>query len=202
MFEGFCEPPASARASSVNPGAASDHSKPVCFDGRVIVRARSGASRTLSLRTLPRSRKTFHMAPTLSGIITVMTDERRNGERAPITLKVEYKRLNAFFADYTRNISKGGTFIRTTQPLDVGTEFVFLLMLPEKATPVPTTLELTGVVKWVVTEAEATHEQPAGMGIRFLFANDEVRRRVQSVAAGLMQDALGPTLTAKLLGST
>jgi type IV pilus assembly protein PilZ len=41
--------------------------------------------------------------------------------RAPIELKVEYKRINSFFADYTRNISKGGTFIKTTKPLAIGT---------------------------------------------------------------------------------
>jgi type IV pilus assembly protein PilZ len=30
--------------------------------------------------------------------------------------------MNAFFADYTKNISRGGTFIRTDKPLDIGTE--------------------------------------------------------------------------------
>ena len=37
--------------------------------------------------------------------------ERRDNQRHAIELKVEYKRLNSFFADYTKNISKGGTFI-------------------------------------------------------------------------------------------
>ncbi|HKO52206.1 MAG TPA: PilZ domain-containing protein, partial [Polyangiaceae bacterium] len=52
-------------------------------------------------------------------------DDRRSGFRAPIELKVEYKRLNTFFADYTKNISRGGTFIATDKPLPVGTDFVF-----------------------------------------------------------------------------
>ena len=47
--------------------------------------------------------------------------EKRQAERAAITLRVDYKRLNTFFADYTRNISKGGTFIRTDRPLDMAT---------------------------------------------------------------------------------
>ena len=47
--------------------------------------------------------------------------------RAPIELKVDYKKLNTFIADYTKNISKGGTFIKTDRPLKVGTEFVFKL---------------------------------------------------------------------------
>ena len=45
--------------------------------------------------------------------------------RTPIELKVEYKKMNTFFADYTKNISKGGTFIKTDRPLPVGTEFLF-----------------------------------------------------------------------------
>ena len=48
----------------------------------------------------------------------------------PSQLRVDYKRMNTFFADYTKNISKGGTFIRTSKPLDVGTEFVFVLSIP------------------------------------------------------------------------
>src|SRR5499427_590038 len=57
--------------------------------------------------------------------------DRRMDPRAPIELKVEYKKLNTFFADYTKNISKGGTFIRTPRPLDVGTVFVFRLTVPK-----------------------------------------------------------------------
>ncbi len=39
--------------------------------------------------------------------------DRRKDQREPIELQVSYKRLNTFFADYTRNISRGGTFIGT-----------------------------------------------------------------------------------------
>ena len=59
--------------------------------------------------------------------------DRRSAHRAAIELSVEYKRLNTFFADYTRNISKGGTFIRTERPLAIGTEFVFALSILSEA---------------------------------------------------------------------
>jgi type IV pilus assembly protein PilZ len=59
--------------------------------------------------------------------------ERRASERASITLRVDYKRINTFFADYAKNISKGGTFIRTNKPLDVGTEFLFVLSIPSQS---------------------------------------------------------------------
>jgi type IV pilus assembly protein PilZ len=123
-------------------------------------------------------------------------DDRRGDGRAPITLRVDYTRLNSFFADYTKNISKGGTFIRTNNPLDLGTEFVFVLVMPEDRT-----LELTGVVKWIVSEADATDDKPAGMGIQFVFADDAQRLRLDAFVADLMQQSLGPALAGKLLGT-
>jgi type IV pilus assembly protein PilZ len=124
-------------------------------------------------------------------------DERRNEDRAPITLKVDYKRLNTFFADYTKNISKGGTFVRTNKPLEVGTEFMFVLSLPEAVQ-----LDLKGVVKWVVTEAAATEEKPAGMGIQFVFDDDSQRLAVEHIVLGMMNESLGPVLAGKLLRGT
>ena len=58
-----------------------------------------------------------------------MSDLRDNA-RQPITLRVDYKRVNMFFSDYTKNISKGGTFIKTKNPLPIGTEFVFVMSFP------------------------------------------------------------------------
>ena len=126
--------------------------------------------------------------------------DRRGEDRTAITLKVDYKRLNTFFADYTKNISKGGTFIRTTKPLEVGTEFVFVLTVPEPSLEnAPVRLELTGEVKWVVPESAAPEENPAGMGIQFLFEGNEERERVERFVADLMRSSLGERLADKLL---
>ncbi len=127
------------------------------------------------------------------------TDERRDESRAAITLKVDYKRLNTFFADYTKNISKGGTFIRTNKPLALGTEFVFVLTVPE---PQPVHLELTGEVKRIVTEAEAAPDQPAGMGIQFVFKDAGEQDRVSSFVTDLMRSSLGDHLANRLLAQS
>ena len=127
------------------------------------------------------------------------TDERRDEDRAAITLKVDYKRLNTFFADYTKNISKGGTFIRTTKPLALGTEFVFVLTVPE---PKPVHLELTGEVKWIVSEAEAAPDQPAGMGIQFVFKDEGEQERVSTFVTDLMRASLGDQLADRLLAQS
>ncbi|MDB4994737.1 MAG: hypothetical protein JWM74_2169, partial [Myxococcaceae bacterium] len=121
--------------------------------------------------------------------------EKRASERAAITLRVDYKRMNTFFADYTKNISKGGTFIRTSKPLDTGTEFVFVLSFPSKDGE----LRLKGQVVWVVGDEKASSEEPAGMGIRFLFKDDSERQKVDDFVERLMSAELGEHISSKLL---
>jgi type IV pilus assembly protein PilZ len=125
----------------------------------------------------------------------VPSDRRYQG-RAAIELNVEYKRLNTFFADYTRNISKGGTFIRTDRPLDVNTEFVFALSIKNLAEP----LRLRGRVKWIVRPVDATPDSPAGMGIEFQYTDEKERRDTEAIVEQLMANELGDELAGKLLG--
>jgi type IV pilus assembly protein PilZ len=122
--------------------------------------------------------------------------DRRIDTRHAIELKVEYKRLNTFFADYTKNISKGGTFIRTDKPLEVGTEFVFALGIPQLGEPV----RLRGKVLWTTATDKATETSPAGMGIRFQYANVEEQLATEQIVEKLMRSQLGEHISAKLLG--
>ena len=122
--------------------------------------------------------------------------EKRLDDRHAITLRVDYKRMNTFFADYAKNISKGGTFIRTSKPLDVGTEFNFVLSIPSQSEQ----LQLKGEVMWVVTEEEeATGAEQAGMGIRFKFSDDSERAAVHDFVERLMAETLGEHVSTKLL---
>lgn len=123
-------------------------------------------------------------------------DERRAADRTPIELKVEYKRLNTFFADYTRNISRGGTFIATVRPLPVGTEFVFALGVPNMDKP----LRLRGKVIWTTSTADATKANPAGMGIEFQYTDDKERVEKEAAVEALLTSELGEHLATKLLG--
>ncbi len=118
-----------------------------------------------------------------------MSDQREH-PRAPIELKVDYKKLNSFFADYTKNICKGGTFIKTRKPLPAGTRFIFRLTVPGRPLP----FELNG---------EVVHASPSGddegMGIRFVWAAEAERRAFELVVEQLMEQALGPVVTQNLL---
>ena len=126
--------------------------------------------------------------------------ERRHEVRAPIELKVEYKRLNTFFADYTRNISRGGTFIRTTRPLPIGTEFLFKLFVPHLGEA----LKVQGEVQWIVTEADIAEGRvdrsaEPGMGIRFTYRQGSTQDEIDRVVERLMVDSLGQRLYSRLM---
>ena len=124
--------------------------------------------------------------------------DRRVAPRGPIRLRVDYERMNAFFADYTKNISKGGTFIKTVRPLPIGTRFVFALSVPALSEPV----QITGEVQWIAkgdsTDPADADNEP-GMGIRFVFTADEERIRFERLVQGLMEHSLGPDVTRGLL---
>jgi type IV pilus assembly protein PilZ len=118
------------------------------------------------------------------------TTEQREHVRAPIELKVDYKKLNSFFADYTKNISKGGTFIKTKKTLPVGTRFLFRLTVPGRDSP----FELNGDV----VHASPSGDEP-GMGIRFVWNADAERVAFEAVVEQLMSESLGPVVAQKLL---
>ncbi len=108
----------------------------------------------------------------------------------PIELEVHYRRLNGFFADYTKNISKGGTFIRTKMPLPVGTPFLFRLRLPSRVE----VFEIMGEV----VRAEARGDD-AGMAVRFAWDDEAARAAFEQSVEKLMSDSLGPRVAAGVL---
>jgi type IV pilus assembly protein PilZ len=126
------------------------------------------------------------------------TSDRRAAPRGPIRLRVDYERMNAFFADYTKNISKGGTFIKTARPLPVGTRFLFALAVPALSEPVT----LDGEVTWVMETAQARAGEEPGMGIRFVFASDEQRSEFESLVERMMEESLGRYVMEGLLQRT
>jgi type IV pilus assembly protein PilZ len=119
-------------------------------------------------------------------------NDRRREARAPIELKVEYKRLNTFFADYTKNISRGGTFIKTTRPLPVGTEFLFKLFVPGREAP----LTIHGEVQRIIDESVG---EDAGMAIKFVYREGDPQAEIARVVEHMMTESLGPRLYAKLM---
>ena len=95
----------------------------------------------------------------MSGPLSI---ERRTNRRLPIRVMVEYETTEDFLMDYTANVSIGGMFIATKEPLELGTRFRMRFRLPERKK----TIETYAVVRWVV-EPNDTTGMEAGMGVQF-----------------------------------
>jgi len=123
-------------------------------------------------------------------------EDLRSSARAPLRLRVDYERMNSFFADYTKNFSKGGTFIKTRRPLPIGSRCQFAFTLPALAEP----LLLEGEVTWTVPpDAARARNEDAGMGVKFTFKDASGQREFEELVERMMEDSLGPFATRALL---
>ena len=94
--------------------------------------------------------------------------ERRAEERVPAELEVQYRTAQEFLAAYSRNISGGGIFVRTQQPLALNRSVIVRFTLPG----LDHRFEIQGIVVWTNSTAART-AFPPGMGIKFLSLNKE-----------------------------
>ncbi len=118
-----------------------------------------------------------------------LIDERRRTPREPLTLKVEYADADELVADYTDNISSGGTFVLTQRLLPEGTEVRLVLSFPGLIKPLP----IAGVVKWV--RAEPVEER--GVGVEFDLADPQAMDRLDSLVRRIAER--DPELVGRLL---
>jgi type IV pilus assembly protein PilZ len=117
----------------------------------------------------------------------------RANQRAPLRLRVDYERMNSFFADYTKDISKGGTFVKTPRPLPIGSRCQFSFTLPALSDP----LVLEGEVTWIVAAGQRAEQ--AGMGVRFVFKDAAAQREFEELVEHLMEESLGVETARALL---
>jgi uncharacterized protein (TIGR02266 family) len=89
----------------------------------------------------------------------------RQAKRTPVTLKIKFKSatLEQFIERYAVDVSHGGIFIRTKEPLPVGTQMRFEFQLRD-ATPLITG---EGTVVWTRENDPARPGVAPGMGVRF-----------------------------------
>ncbi len=108
--------------------------------------------------------------------------ERRSGPRVPVTLtlRLAYGSVDEFIERYSLNISRGGLFVRTLDPLPVGTEVVLAIDL-ESGDRI---IHGRGLVCWS-TAPSAPGEPPRvpGMGVKFVELDPQSRALVQLVVS-------------------
>ncbi len=106
----------------------------------------------------------------------------RNAKRTPVTLKIKFKSetLEQFIERYAVDVSQGGIFIRTKDPLAVGTQMKFEFQLKDGSS-------LIGGEGTVVWTRENDPSRPAiapGMGVRF----DKLADGSQAVLERILAD--------------
>jgi uncharacterized protein (TIGR02266 family) len=89
----------------------------------------------------------------------------RQGKRTPVTLKIKFKSetLEQFIERYAIDVSQGGIFIRTKEPLAVGTQMKFEFQLRD-ASPL---IAGEGTVVWTRENDPSRPAIAPGMGVRF-----------------------------------
>lgn len=107
--------------------------------------------------------------------------ERRKQVRFPQGLKVAYATPKAFVENYIFDLSTGGLFINSTEPLDPGEQLNLRIFLPDKGNE----LEVLGEVMWCNREKKVTPERtfPPGMGVKFLDLTSEGLERIINILA-------------------
>jgi uncharacterized protein (TIGR02266 family) len=110
----------------------------------------------------------------------MMKDGRRD-KRMPIGLKIRFKSatISDFIEQYSRDISKGGIFIRMKNPMPVGTLIKFDFRLQDEKS----LIQGVGRVVWR-REEDAGEDAPAGMGIKFIKLDDSSRSNLGTILDG------------------
>ena len=91
----------------------------------------------------------------------IKTPGRRAHPRVSLALQVGYRTTGAFLVSYTVDLSGGGLYIESTDPLPEGTQLELTMGVPG----VPEPVRLQGVVVWTQRAEMGGH--PPGMGIQF-----------------------------------
>lgn len=105
--------------------------------------------------------------------------DRRIEDRIPKKYRIAYTTPQALVNSYLHNISLGGVFVRTSNPLDPGTKLSLKITLPDAGKE----LEVECEVTWVRKEEQQAPEGllPPGMGVKFLNLAPEGQERIERI---------------------
>jgi uncharacterized protein (TIGR02266 family) len=94
---------------------------------------------------------------------------------------VDCSTRDAFVSNRVTNLSRGGLFIKSDQPLPVATEVDLTLTLPGSESPV----KACGRVIWNYDIKKGSSRMVRGMGIKLLDLESDERQRLEEYIAAL-----------------
>tara|TARA_Y100001968_G_scaffold328368_1_gene375392 strand:- start:259 stop:2691 length:2433 start_codon:yes stop_codon:yes gene_type:complete len=106
-------------------------------------------------------------------------------KKRPARLRISYKQTATFVKEYQRNLKRGGTFVKTKKPLEVGRSCILHLTIPGVEEPI----EIRGAVVWSSRDAEDVEGKDQGMGIKYASGDDSGLKRLREVLNTLEGEA-------------
>lgn len=100
--------------------------------------------------------------------------ERRSAERIDVTWSVDCETEDTFLYANITDISELGVFVRTQDPLEIGTRLTLRFAPPGSTEEFVT----KGQVQWVNPVRMLGHNPNPGMGVRFVELTGEARERL------------------------
>lgn len=110
--------------------------------------------------------------------------ERRESVRLPARVRASFRDVGEFQECLMMNLSRGGLFIATDSPLEIGASFELRITLEESGEDLDVPVE---VVSHNARPDRATFEP--GMGVRFCNLDDAMRAKVDHFYDGKLQEA-------------
>jgi uncharacterized protein (TIGR02266 family) len=101
-------------------------------------------------------------------------DNKRKATRLHHEIPVAYRSVGSFLTDWATNISQGGLFINTRNPLPVGTAVRILIQLPGEPHAAAIEARVTRV-----TDYNNHHNMVPGMGVEFTDLPTERRAELE-----------------------
>ena len=105
--------------------------------------------------------------------------ERRKFDRVPRKFRIVFPTAKTLKKHYLSNISTGGVFIKTKEPLNRGARFKLKIFLPDGDKE----LEVLSEVIWSHREEWIMKDKkfPPGMGVKFLNLSPEGKERIDKI---------------------
>lgn len=102
-----------------------------------------------------------------------MAEDSRTNQRFETNIDVLYRESGAFIKSHTLNVSNGGLFLKTENPLPINSVVTLRMKLPGETEP----MEIQGCVVWSNPKGK-DNAFPSGMGIQFIGMNSERRIKI------------------------
>ena len=113
------------------------------------------------------------------------TNDRRKHQRVPTQILIKYRNADHFFTDYIQNISRGGIFVPTHQPLPKDTRLQITFSLPDCDASITT----HGIVVHSLQSNPENGASPSGMGIQFQALSEAQQQLIDAYVASRRQEA-------------